>query len=283
MKLKNLFAERVNLRSTLIAMIIAMAGFLLMLWAANENFWTQHLGVQKLIETLGSTLIVTGLISVAWDLFGKRAFAEEILATISMSRALISAGILQIAPSFQSREINWDNLFEKASEVDVLFYGSSMWRTQNYKNIRELLQRSRTKLRILIPDPKDHKTMLESAGRFKMSVEDQVQYINKTINFFRELSSEFPKAKIQVWVMKKSPLVSIFRFDDVAVITFYSHLGYVESIPTIICSKGGEIYKFVLNELDGLCKAVNDTEQLDLKLHPDNTNNSRRKSYKKLK
>lgn len=241
-----------------------------MLWASKEEVWTQNLGYQKFIDTLGSTLIVTGLITVAWDLFGKRAFAEEILATISMSRALISAGILQIAPSFQSREINWDKLFQKASEVDVLFYGSSMWRTQNYKNIRELLQRPRTKLRILIPDPNDQKTMIESAGRLKMSLDDQIQYINKTINYFRELSVEFPKAKIQVWVIKKSPLISIFRFDDIAVVTFYSHLGYVESIPTIICSRGGEIFNFVINELNGLCKTTDNTELFDLKLHSGN-------------
>jgi hypothetical protein len=268
MKNQNLLAERVNLRTTILAFILTAIGLLLMLWSSDNLSWIQKPALQSFVNVLGSTLVVTGLITIVWDLFGKRAFTEEILSMVSMSRELTLAGIVQVTPSFQSREIDWDNLFAKATHVDVLFYGSSMWRAQNNNHLRALARKPRTRLRVLLPDPQDINTMTESANRMKISIEEEKTYITNAIKYFSSLSEEFPKAQIQVWLMKKSPLFSVFRIDDIGVISFYSHQGHIESIPTIVCTQGGKLHTFIMDELNALFDTDGGATRLNLKLQP---------------
>lgn len=247
-----LLSERVNLRSALLALCLFVVGLLFMIWAANKTLWAQDSTWQKLVETLGTSLLVTGLITIAWDLIGKRAFAEELLSKVSMSRELMDAGIIQVVSSFQSREIDWDALFEKATDVDLLFLGSSTWRNHNFRQLEALARRKYARLRIVLPDPSETSVTAELSNRMNIDVTKIISRTNDAIEFFQKLSKDFPQAKIEVWLMKKSPLFSVFRFDDKAVVSFYSHRAKLVEVPTIICIHKGEIYNYVMGELSAL-------------------------------
>ncbi len=249
-----LLIERVNLRTALMAFVFFVGGFLLMLWAANDTLWLNRTTWKNLVESLGSLLFGTGLITAAWDLLGKRAFAEELLSKVSISRELASAGILQVKSSFQSREIDWENLFSRTIKIDLLFLGSSTWRNQHFRQLEAFVERTNTSLRVLLPDPNDSHTVSELAHRMDKKTNEIEVSINRAIDFFRDLSARHPHAQIQVWLVKQAPLFSIFRFDNKAVVSFYSHRRRLVEVPTFICTEGGELFNYVMEEVDELLR-----------------------------
>jgi len=247
-----LLTERVNLRSTILAITFFVLGLLLVVWSANKDYWAQNTARQAFVETTGTSLLVTGLITIAWDISGKRAFAEELLSMVNMSRELTAAGILQVSRSFQSRDIDWDNLFSKAVNVDLMFFGSSTWRNHNFKQLEALATKKHTALRVLLPDPNHTNTMQNLADRMNMRIEDQVQKINSSILFFKTLVDNFPEANIQILLVKEVFVFSVFRFDDIAVVSFYSHRKKLVEVPTLLCKTDGIVYKFVMDEIESL-------------------------------
>lgn len=262
MKKSKFLSERVTLRNYVIASALFIIGILLLIWAGVKEYWAYNTNIQSFIETLGSTLLVTGIITVAWDLIGKRAFAEEILSKVSMSQELMQAGIIQVVPSSQSREIDWDDLFQKASEVDLLFYGSSWWINQNFKNLESFVKRQHTRLRVVLPDLDDSHTMLESSRRINATAEKEIRIITGALNDFRNLVEQYPKANIEIWLLKKSLLFSVFRFGNKAVLSPYSHRASSVGVPTIVCVEDGEIFRFIESELISIFNDKNTNRKL---------------------
>lgn len=264
MKKPKILSEWVNLRNYVVASVLFIIGILLLIWAADKVFWANNTNIQSFIETLGSSLLVTGIITVAWDLIGKRAFTEEILSKVSMSQELMKAGIIHVIPSGKSREIDWDDLFQKAIEVDLLFYGSSWWINQNFKNLESFVKRPHTRLRVILPDPDDSHTMLESSRRINATIEKEIGIIAKAIKDFQDLVEQYPRANVEIWLLKKSPLFSVFRFGNRAVFSPYSHRASIVEIPTIICLEDGEIFKFIMSELISILNDKNTTRRLTI-------------------
>lgn len=262
MKKPKILSEWVTLRNYVIASVLFIIGILLLIWAGDEVFWAHNTNIQSFIETLGSTLLVTGIITVAWDLIGKRAFTEEILSKVSMSQELMQAGIIHVVPSSQSREIDWDDLFQKASEVDLLFYGSSWWINQNFKNIESFVKKQHTRLRVILPDLDDSHTMLESSRRINATVEKEIRIITGAIKDFQNLVEQYPTANVEIWLLKKSLLFSVFRFGNRAVFSPYSHRASIVGMPAIICVEDGEIFKFIESELISIFNDKNTTRRL---------------------
>lgn len=262
-----LLIERVNLRSALVSFVLFVSGFLLMLWAASDALWIGKATWKNLTESMGSLLLGTGLVTVAWDLFGKRAFAEELLLKASISRELAEAGIVQVTRSFQSREIEWDELFRKAVKVDLLFAGSSTWRNQHFSQLAELLDRNNVRLRVLLPDPQDSSIIAEMARRTNKKEDVVKAGINKAIDFFCNLSKTHPNAQVQIWLMKQAPLFSVFRFDNKIVAALYSHRRKLVEVPTIMCVEGGELFQYIMDEIEELVLQDDLSQELNMSTH----------------
>lgn len=264
MKNSKILSEWVNLRNYVIASVLFIIGILLLIWAADEVFWVNYTNIQSFIETLGSTLLVTSIITVAWDLIGKRAFTEEILSKVSISQELMQAGIVRVVPSGRSREIDWGDLFRRADEVDLLFYGSSWWINQNFGNLELFVARQYTRLRVILPDPDDSCTMLESSRRIDKTIEEEIWIVTEAIKDFQDLVEQYPRANVEIWLLKRSPLFSVFRFGNRAVFSPYSHGARLVEIPTIICVEDGEIFEFIKSEFASIFDDRNTTRRLDL-------------------
>src|SRR5690625_4123660 len=69
--------EVVTLRAALIAGVTVVAGGLILWWSTA---WTSSEPMAAFLGQLGGLLVATGLLAVAWDVFGRRAFAREVLA-----------------------------------------------------------------------------------------------------------------------------------------------------------------------------------------------------------
>lgn len=99
-----LLTERVNLRLVLTAVIIAVVGGIALMLSGMEDTWKGHQQWQILLRTLGSSLIVTGGLTMIWNFVAKRAFMEEVLAKAGIAKELQFAGIKQITGAFYSIE-----------------------------------------------------------------------------------------------------------------------------------------------------------------------------------
>ena len=100
-----LLKERVNLRVQLWSVLIALAGLgILFLSTPIEKAGYQKSGI--LLQEAGAALFIAGVLAVIWELAGKRAFADEILAKANMARDLAEAGVDTIVESFKDHRID---------------------------------------------------------------------------------------------------------------------------------------------------------------------------------
>ncbi|MFO0099254.1 MAG: hypothetical protein ACK52E_14505 [Aphanizomenon sp.] len=252
-----LLIERVNLWTALLSLIFFFSGFVLMLWAANDAVWSKIPQWKNLVESLGSLLFGTGLITFSWDLFGKRAFTEELLSLVKISQELATAGIIQVVPSFQSQKIDWESLFAQTTNFDLLSISSSTWRNQHFTELEMLAKKPNSRIRVLLPDPNHDHTVTEIAYRMDGQPNDVVNRIKDTINFFESLSKNYPNAQIQVWLIKQAPLFSIYRFNNKVIVAFYSHRRKRIEIPTFICREEGTLFGFFIDEFEAMLDGNN--------------------------
>lgn len=55
--------------------------------------------------------------------------------------------------------------------------------------------------------------------------------------------------------MKVTPLLSFYRFDNVAIVAVYRHRKGRAEVPTMVVTRGGSLYDFVRDELESFFAA----------------------------
>jgi hypothetical protein len=214
--------ERTTLRITIVGLILALLGGVF-LYISSLGQIIGSLPLRTLLANLGSLLLVTGTVTVAWELYGRRSFADEVRTLFAVSKSFSIAGVRQYATAFQSSEINWDDLFHRARHVDLLFMGSSSWRRTQFLQLEALMQREGSRLVVILPDPHDEVVISSAKARLGKSEADPKSYFGDACNYFKTLSKRFPSACVEIWFMPQLPSFSVFRFDDSAVVALYSH------------------------------------------------------------
>ena len=63
----------------ILGLCFVVAGVLLMWWSGTSE-WKSNDQMQAFLGQVGGLLLATGLLAVAWDLFGRRSLANEVLA-----------------------------------------------------------------------------------------------------------------------------------------------------------------------------------------------------------
>lgn len=131
-----LLSEKVTLRALLLALGIALAGVVI-LWISisipqGYPVW------QALARESGALLFITGVITLLWDLYGKRALLDEVLAKAQLSKDIDVAGIDRVMDSFQSRNLDWTPYFDKASTLDIFFAYGHTWRNTHLEDLKLL-------------------------------------------------------------------------------------------------------------------------------------------------
>ncbi|MBU7046558.1 MAG: hypothetical protein HXS54_08985 [Theionarchaea archaeon] len=246
-----LLKERVNLRTVFIAAIAAGLGVLLLYISAHEDWWEGQETWRIVIQNMGSLLFVTVAITIMWELWGKRAFLDEILAKVQVSRDMTSAGIIQVAKSFH-HDIEWKDYFHTVKELDIFFAYARTWRNTYISELREVATREGTRIRVLLPDPEDAQTVHELARRFNYTDEEVQGRIREAEAYFRKLypSESSQGAKIEIWFFPAAPVFSFYRFDTIVVLTLLSHRRDLVEVPAFVCEEGGTLYEYILQEFN---------------------------------
>lgn len=244
-----LLKERVNLRVLLSAIVIALIGLGFIL--ASLSWWQDYPVRQALSREAGALLLVSGVITFLWDLLGKRALLDEVLAKAQLSRDIDEAGVSRITGTFQSDELDWASYFRNVTNLDIFVSYARSWRNTHLEDLKQVARKKNSCIRVVLPDPEDEQTMLELSRRFAYDTDHLVNLIEEAKVDFEQLRSS-SGGSVEVWFLPVAQTFSFYIFDQIAVIALYTHRRERLPVPTLVCDKGGWLHAYVREEFDAM-------------------------------
>lgn len=230
--------------------ILGLAAVLLggvLFWVTSNNGWFKDaMPLQTTLNQVAGIIIATGLLSVGWELVGKRHFAAEILSNAQLSAEVVDAGLLRLTDQYLD-DIEWSELFDGATKIDIAVAYGRTWRNTHAARLKAVAQRPGTRIRVFLPDPDDDLTMRVLADRFNMEVEGLQSTVREALDAFSDLK-QVGGGDVEVYVRKGDAVFSCYRFDNRAVMTLYSHgRKRRTSVPTLVV-RSGKLYQFIYDE-----------------------------------
>lgn len=259
MAARDLYTERTNLWTLIIALLVTFLGFVLLVVADNWQWLAARSGTQSVIREMGGLLIPAGLITVLWELRARRAFLDELteimqetMAESSRTKELQAAGIVGFTMDFQ-HGIDWPGLLRTANSVDMHFVYARTWRGSLAADLRALARRNAT-VRVVLPDPNDERLMQELAVRFGRTADKWQALILEAEDDLRRIFGPDSVAEFSLWYLPATLVYSFYRFDRIAVISMYKYEPERGEIPTLTVEEGGALYRFITEEIELLTK-----------------------------
>src|SRR4051812_18277200 len=114
--------------------------YFLYLGGQNTKFWINHGAFRNLMENLGGLLIVAAGLGVVWELFGKRAFAREVLETARVAAQIETTGLKKIGVQWVD-DAGWNELFGGVKKLDIFVTYASTWRRSNLARLQSAANR----------------------------------------------------------------------------------------------------------------------------------------------
>lgn len=172
-------------------MLMAAAGAglaVLLLWLAQRESgrWSFDDTWQAIVSNIGGLVLATALITVAWELAGKRSFAREVMAKANLSEDVKRAGIAKVTDQYLD-SVAWDELIDGSSKVDIVVAYASTWRNANRHRLLRVAARKGARIRVFLPDPEDAMTMSVLADRFSTTPQDLKSKVAEAIREFADL------------------------------------------------------------------------------------------------
>ena len=253
--------ERVNLRTILVSLFVCVAGFVLLFYSKqiDENGY-HRLG--SLSRESGVVLLAAVALVLLWDLVGKRAFADEILAKANMSRDLAEAGLDVVSSSFQDKRINWEELFKNACKLDLFISYGHTWRNSQLDRMDKMLSDPDGRIRVILPDSEDAEIVRTLAERYKMSPEDIKREIQRAKEFFMHRKAA-AKGRVEIYFARIVPQFSFYRFNNKVVFALYNHRQGRLPVPTFIAAEGGFLFRYFTDEIESIISDEQRTRRAD--------------------
>lgn len=248
--------ERTNLGTILAAIGVAIIGCLLMWFSTNDAWWKSlAIGIdgpclQNFVSNFGALLVATVPVTLFWELWGKRAFLDEILTKARIAKELEDAGMVNAFQSFQMADV-WGHLISSSTEIDIFFVYGHSWRSNNREHLRKFLAGRYARLRVILPDPDDNATVSELARRFSTDDATLRQRILEASADFKSLAPDGRKVEVYLF-SGLAPHFSFYRFGNTSVYAPYNHRADRAPVPTFIVRDGGFMFKFLRDEFSAM-------------------------------
>jgi hypothetical protein len=256
-----LLIERVTRRIQLVSLLLVIIGLVLM-FASSPVHAAGYLKFATLLEESGAAVFISGVLAALWELAGKRAFADEILAKANMSRDLADAGIDVVTHSFQDHRISWEQLFKNACRLDIFIAYGHTWRNTQLERIDKLLSNNDAKLRVILPDPEDDEVVKTLSVRFEMEPNEVKTAIADAKEFF-EHRKKRSKGTVEIYFTRVLPMFSFYRFNNKVVFALYNHrLGRLP-VPSFVCDEEGFLFQYFTDEFEGIRGDEKRTRRID--------------------
>lgn len=233
---------------------IAVVGGVLLFASDIDGLWgaKPYSAWRSLARDFGSLLLVSVALSLVWELTGKRSFVDEIYSKFGVAHSVQLSGLEEIV--FRPEDINWEELFRSAYEVDLFFAYNSQWRTTHEVRLRQLVSRKGVRVRLILPNIEDSVTVADLARRFAKTRERLKAKVQGAREQFEELAhiARESGAQVEIYLYDLSLHYSLYRFDDVYIFALYTQRTEKAYVPHFICREGGALAKFFNDEIGGL-------------------------------
>jgi hypothetical protein len=240
--------EKTWLRTLLVALpLIAIGITLLVLAAFEKRVW-----IQNLLTSFGTLFIVAVGFALVWELVQKEALLEEWGRFGRESEQIRAAGIVGATKDLYY-DVPWAELFTENSELELFIAYGYSWRSINRQLLEEFLSKPKARLRVALVNPTDFEVVGQLAKRYSVSEPLVRESIEKACTFFADLGDQHP-GKVWVYLARRAPLFTIYRFQTRAVLGLFNHRHQKDRSPAVIVRSGGFLYRFLEDELDFLLK-----------------------------
>lgn len=234
--------------AVVLALVFVIVGGVV-LWVSGLDTLKENAPLSGFLSQLGGLLLATGLITIAWDLFGRRAFADEILAKAKLSTDVVDSGLIRVTDQYLD-EVEWADLFENVNKLDIVVAYANTWRNTHRARLQAAARRG-CRIRAFLPDYRDDETIKTLAGRFGMNEDALKAKIQEAVADFRTLPAP-ANAPVQIYLRCGDLVFSCYRFDSRAVLTLYSHSRERRTnVPTFV-TKNGSLFTYVYAELEAI-------------------------------
>lgn len=224
-----------NLRMMLVVALFVGVG-LLLLWRSGGSVSPQ---LSAFTGQLGGLLVATGLLSVVWELVGRRALVKEVHDVVRLNEEVVDAGIVRVPRRFYE-DTPWSDLFRDAKDVDIFVAYARAWRNQHQAELKAVAKRGR--LRVFLPDPNDPATVGRLQARFDYP--EAADGVRQAVEWFRKLGPN-----VEVYLHKGDGLFTCYRFGSTAVLALYTHgTDSHMDVPTFV-ARDGALHRFIEGEI----------------------------------
>jgi hypothetical protein len=117
-----------DLAALKLAVGVIVLGIFLMWLSAHLQEPSGASSLEATVREIGALLFVTGTLTVFWDLRGRRALTNEVLAAANLSSDVTESGLTRITTRYL--DVEWDALLEQSAHVDLYFAYAKTWRTR---------------------------------------------------------------------------------------------------------------------------------------------------------
>lgn len=246
-----LLRDRVNRRVQLLAILMIILG-LAMLYLSKPIYEACWRRSGTLLAESGAAIFIAAVLFLLWELGGKRAFADEILAKANMARDLADAGLTTVRDNFKDERINWAELFKNACQLDIFIAYGQTWRNTQSERIASFLSDAHSQLRIVLPDPEDSHVVQSLAIRFGNTKPEDIQrMIQESKDFFQNRQDK-AKGNVEIYLSGVVPLLTFYRFNNRVVWALYNHREEKSTVPAFICSDEGFLFEYFTDEFKGI-------------------------------
>ncbi|SRR6266536_5878858 len=239
-----------TLGSIVAAMSAGSLGIALLVLSAIPR-WPTSGGVwQVLLQQFGSALVVAVGLASIWELYGKRAFARELLTVTQLIDDVETSGLDHITTAVRT-DVDWARYFSSVHELDLFLVAGHSWRGSNWTNLQKVAERSRTRIRIFLPDYTNDELMSTLERRYNKTAAQLEAEIIEALREYRRLGAP---PRVRVLLTGVNPLFSLHRFDDTIVVSLKSHRKGRQDVPTLVCHAGGTLYRFFDQEFQEIAR-----------------------------
>lgn len=219
-----------------------------------SSVWEAPKGASPADATLrevGALLLVTGTLSVFWDLRGRRALMGELLSAADLSSDIVNAGLKRIARRYL--DVEWDQLLDEAVHVDLFFAYGRTWRATHAMALRRLAERDGTRLRVILPDKSDPALIGQLSAKFRYSSDQLIQHIAEAESDFANLRTQANgHGVVETRATREFPVYTYYRLDRRSIVVLYSQAPGRVDIPAFECDQGGTLSAFFRGQFEKL-------------------------------
>lgn len=159
------------------------------------------------------------------------------------------SGIVRVEP-FSGLVQPFEDLIGASTRMALYFIHSRRWRENHDAAIKAFLGREGTGMEVFLPDLESHELMYSLGRHFEDGPLIPALVVD-AYRYFARLSQEFRKP-VPVWLFSRYPTFSFYRFDERAVLAFYSNTAAKKELPAFEITMDSLLGRFLVEDIEDL-------------------------------